>query len=157
MRPTRPLLAGLVLVLTACGGDGGGSPVVAVVGDAQAAVPVAGSSQVVVTLENTGDGDDTVVGATTEVALGVELHRTELTDGTASMNQLEEVEIPAGERVAFRPGETHLMLVVPDSTVTEGGTFELTLELERSDPLTFPVTVVPLLDLAEDAFDDEAP
>lgn len=157
MRPVRaPLVAALLVVtLAACGG-GGGEPDVAVVGAAQAAVPVAGSSQVVVTLENTGDGDDTLVSASTDVALGVELHRTDISDGTASMDELDEVPVPAGEQVRFRPGETHLMLVVPDSTVVEGGTFELTLELERSGALTFPVTVVPLLDLAEGAVDEDA-
>jgi len=64
------------------------------------------------------------------------------------------VDVPAGETVRFRPGGLHLMLVVPDSTVREGGTFDLTLHFERSGDRTIPVEVVPLLDLAEQAFDD---
>jgi hypothetical protein len=41
------------------------------------------------------------------------------------------------------------MLVVPDETVTVGGTFEITLRFERSAPITRTVTVVDLLDLVE--------
>ena len=119
---------------------------------AQAGEPAAGSSQVVVAIRNDGTGDDTLLGADTAAAAAVEVHLTEVTDGRASMTLQERVPIPAGEIVRFRPGGLHLMLVVPDATVTEGGTFDLTLHFERSGDRTVPVEVVSLLDLAEDAF-----
>jgi periplasmic copper chaperone A len=110
---------------------------------------VAGSSQIVVAITNEGDGDDRLVGAETPAALDVEVHLTELADGRATMAVLDEVELPAGETVRFRPGALHLMLVVPDETVAVGGTFELTLRFDRSDEVTVPVEVVDLLDLTE--------
>lgn len=152
-RPRRALAAlvlGLLLTLAACAD---GDPDIEV-GVAQAAVPSGGSSQVVVDITNAGDGDDRLVAADTPAALGVEFHLTELDDGRATMGLIEDVPVPAGERVRFRPGGLHLMLVVPDSTVVEGGTFELTLSFERSGDVTVPVEVVPLLDLAESSFED---
>jgi periplasmic copper chaperone A len=140
-----------LVLLVGCGGAGEPS---VTVGDAQAAAPSGGSSQIVVDITNTGDGDDTLVDASTPAALAVEFHRTELVDDRASMGQLTEVDVPAGEQVRFRPGGLHLMVVVPDETVVVGGTFELTLRFERSGDVTVPVEVVDLLDLAESTFED---
>jgi periplasmic copper chaperone A len=143
------LLAGL---LGACGG-GGGTPELEVVGPVQVAEPVAGSSQVALTLANRGDGDDELVSVDTEAALAVEIHRTTIADGSATMEILEGLPVPAGEELAFRPGGLHLMLVVPDATVTIGGTVELVLDFERAEDLVVEAEVVDLLDLAEDAAD----
>jgi copper(I)-binding protein len=151
----RPALAALALVLAlALAGCTDGAPDLEV-GRAQAAVPSGGSSQVVVDITNDGDGDDRLVSADTPAALGVEFHLTELDDGRATMGLIEDVPVPAGDVVRFRPGGLHLMLVVPDATVVEGGTFELTLSFERSGDVTVPVEVVPLLDLAESTFEDD--
>jgi periplasmic copper chaperone A len=166
-RRGRRVLAVLALsvtvVLGACSGQSGGSgagadrdgatgtPVLEV-SSAQASGPIAGASQLVVEVHNRGDGDDRLIGAESDAALAVEVHRTEITDdGRALMRKLDDVALPAGETVRFRPGGLHLMLVVPDERVVVGGTFEVTLRFERSAPVTISVTVVELLDLVEDA------
>lgn len=128
-----------------------------VVGPAQASVPVAGTSQLVLTVTNRGDGDDALVAASTDVALGVESHLTEITDGIATMRRVETVPLPADGTVRFRPGELHLMLIVPEPTLVAGSTFELTLTFARSPAVTVPVTVVDLLDLVEGADAGGAP
>ncbi|WP_165404124.1 copper chaperone PCu(A)C [Egicoccus halophilus] len=153
--PPRLRLAALLgaLALSACAG-GNGDPELEI-SPAQAAEPAAGSSQVVVEITNGGTADDTLQRADTDAAAGVEVHLTEVEDGRASMTLQDEVDIPAGETVRFRPGGLHLMLVVPDATVTEGGTFDLTLHFERSGEVTIPVEVVSMLDLAENAFDED--
>jgi periplasmic copper chaperone A len=142
------VLALLAVLVAACGGDG--EPRIEV-GAAQASRPIAGSSQIVVTISNEGDGDDELLGGATPAALAVELHRTIIEDGQATMVQLDGLEVPAGGSVRFQPGDLHLMLVVPDETVVPGGTFELTLRFDRSGEVTVPVEVVDLLDLIEDA------
>ncbi|MEX1165037.1 MAG: copper chaperone PCu(A)C [Nitriliruptor sp.] len=149
--PVTSVVALLAAALVSCAG--GGTPDLDVVGTPQVAAPVAGSSQVAVTVANDGDGDDVLVGAGTDAALAAEIHRTTVADGAAVMEVLEEVPIPAGEQLVFRPGELHLMLVVPDETVREGGTLRLVLEFERSGDVVVDATVVDLLDLAEDAAD----
>lgn len=143
----------LAVVLAACGPSG--EPELSV-GRAQAAEPVAGASQIVVEVTNTGDGPDRLVGADTPAALGVEIHLTEIVDDRATMGEVDRVEIAPGETVRFRPGGLHLMMIVPDETVRVGGTFELTLRFERSGEVTVPVEVVDLLDLAEGSFDEPA-
>lgn len=160
MRLRRTIVASAMasLLLGACsspgngpGGQGGTSELE--VGTAQASEPVAGSSQVVVAIANRGTRDDALVGASTDAAHAVELHVTEIADGRATMRRIERVEIPAGEVVRFRPGELHLMLVVPDEQVRVGSGFELTLRFEHAGERTIPVTVATLLDLAEAELD----
>ena len=153
-RTAIPTVAVLLLlaVLSACGPSG--TPDLSV-SPAQAAVPTSGSSQIVVSITNDGDGDDELVEVTTPAALGIELHVTEIENDLATMQELDTIALPAGETTRLRPGGLHLMMVVPDETVVEGGTFELTLRFDRSDDITVPVEVVPLLDLAEDSFDED--
>lgn len=150
MTPRRPRLALAVccLALAACAD---GDPDLTV-GGARAAVPAGGSSQVVVAIENTGEGDDTLVDAESEAVTAVEIHRTEIDDdGRATMTTLDEIEVPAGETLRFQPGDLHLMLVAPDATVEEGGTFELVLRFERTGEVPLDVEVVPLADIVDDA------
>lgn len=149
------LAAAAAFVLAACGGSSG-TPDVEVVGTPRAAVPAAGSSQVAITLANRGDGDDRLVGATTSAALGTELHVSQ-GEGTAvtEMDVVDAIDVPAGQELVFRPGQTHLMLVVPDETVRLGATLELVLEFERSEDLTVEVEVVELVDLFEGTRDPE--
>lgn len=144
-RTTRPI-APLFAVIFALAGCGSTTPIIEI-SPAQAAVPVSGSSQVVVTLTNVGDGADRLTGASTPAALDVELHVTEIVDGRASMRPLDTVDLPPGQAVRFRPGGLHLMLVVPDETVALGARFDLTLHFDRHDDLTIPVEVVELFDL----------
>ena len=144
-------LVGLALLAGACGATG--TPELEV-SAAQAAVPLAGSSQVVLTITNRGDGDDALVAVDTDAAVGIELHETRIDDGRATMVSLEEVPLPAGETVRFRPGGLHLMMIAPDDEVVLGATFEVTLEFDRSEAITTTAEVRDLLDLAEDALDD---
>lgn len=153
-RARRAMLAvALLLSVTACGGtDGplaGGTPELRI-SRAQASAPVAGASQLVLSITNDGDGDDRLVGADTPSALAVEIHRTVVEeDGRAVMRMLDAVDLPAGGTVRFRPGGLHLMVVVPDERVVVGGTFMVTLRFARSSPVTLEVEVVDLLDLVE--------
>ncbi len=122
---------------------------------AQASSPIAGASQLVLTVENRGDGDDRLLGVESDAALAIEIHRTVVeADGRASMRMLDDVIIPAGGSVAFRPGGLHLMLIIPDERVVVGGTFEVTLRFERTGPVTLTATVVDLLDLVESVQND---
>ena len=149
------LLLAVGIALAACGEEGRsalgpGTPDLQV-SAAQASAPVAGASQLVVSITNGGDGDDRLIGADTDAALAVEIHRTVVEDdGRAVMRLLEDVILPAGDTVRFRPGGLHLMVVVPDERVVLGGTFDVVLRFERSDPVTVTAEVVDLLDLVED-------
>jgi periplasmic copper chaperone A len=146
----RRVLLALVLLALAAAACATGEPDLEI-GAARAAEPAGGSSQVVVDVTNHGDGADTLLGASTPAAACVEVHRTEIDDGRAQMLQLDDLEIPAGETVRFRPGSLHLMLVLPDESVERGGTFPLVLHFDRSGEHTVDVEVVGYEDLVDDA------
>lgn len=126
------------------------------IGEALVAQPVAGSSQLVLSITNDGDGADELVAVESDRAVAIEIHQTLVEDGRARMEPRETVEIPAGSRISFRPGRLHLMVIAPDGDVAIGGTFPVTLRFERSEPITVEATVVDLLDLTESTFDDPA-
>ena len=159
----RLVLATALSLTAACGGEPGpaalrtGTPDLEV-SAARSSAPVAGASQLMLSIENRGDGDDRLVGADTDAAIAIEIHRTSIeADGRAVMRPLDDVLLPAGQTVDFRPGGLHLMLVVPDERVITGGTFEIVLSFERSAPIARTVTVVELLDLVESASDGTVP
>ncbi|MEX2486090.1 MAG: copper chaperone PCu(A)C [Nitriliruptoraceae bacterium] len=138
----------VVIVLVAVSACAGGTPQLHIE-TAQAAPPVAGSSQLTVTIVNSGDGDDELLGAATDAADAIEIHETVIAEQRATMREHDSVAIPAGTSVAFRPGGLHLMLVVPDPTLREGDTFEVTFDFAHSDDRTITVEVVDFLELAE--------
>lgn len=145
----------LMVLMAACGADAEGAPELSF-GAARAAEPVGGASQVVVDVTNDGPGADRLVAASSPSAVAVEIHRTSIVDGRASMEQLDDLELGDGETVRFRPGGLHLMLVAPDESVVLGGTFPVTLNFEHSGEHELLVEVVDQLDLAESTFDTPA-
>jgi copper(I)-binding protein len=148
------LLLALSVALAGCSWSGGGDAATGTpqleISGAQASAPVAGTSQLVLEIRNTGDGPDRLLSVSTDAALAIEIHRTDIdASGRAVMLQLSDISLPAGEVMRFRPGGLHLMVVVPDPTLVIGSTFDVTLVFERSDDVTVSVTVVGLLDLVE--------
>ena len=144
-----------LMVLIGAAACGGGDPALSV-GEALAADPIAGSSQLVLSITNDGDGDDELLEVESEHAVAIEIHQTLIEDGRARMEPRQTVEIPADTRVSFRPGGLHLMIIAPDDEVALGGTFPVTLRFERSEPIVVDASVVDLLDLTESTFDDPA-
>ncbi|HEY6131702.1 MAG TPA: copper chaperone PCu(A)C [Halioglobus sp.] len=63
------------------------------------------------TLVNEGETAIAVVGASSNVAAKVELHRTTKVDGLMRMEQLQGVAVAPGDKVELAPGGTHLMLL----------------------------------------------
>jgi len=93
-----------------------------------AAAMMGGSNSVVyLTVVNTGDGKDTLLGISSDAAAAVQLHRTEITNNVASMREVRSVEIPAHGTVRFDPGSYHLVLANVRRTLTPGDTIDLTL------------------------------
>lgn len=61
-------------------------------------------------MTNHGNLDVVVIGATSDAAGAIELHRNFIDGGVSRMERLQEVAVPAGETVRFGPGGLHLML-----------------------------------------------
>src|SRR5687768_6985978 len=63
------------------------------------------------TLKNPGAKPDALVAVESPLARAVQIHRSSMSGGMASMKQLTRIELPAGGAVTFAPGGYHLMLI----------------------------------------------
>lgn len=94
-------------------------------------------------IENTGDTDDTLIGASTAIAKMVQIHQTTVTDGVAQMGELEGgLEIPAGSVVELRPGGYHVMLMDLTEDLVEGKTITVTLIFASGTEITLEVPII---------------
>lgn len=108
-----------------------------------------GTGVVYMTIENTGDDDDTLLGGSTDRAQTVEVHEMRVQDDIGIMVAHDgPLVIPAGASVALEPAGLHIMLIDLNDDIRLGDTFDLTLEFEQAGEVTIPVTAA--LD-AEDA------
>jgi len=134
------ILAGILAILSLCAAGLQASAHVESVGRLQIVHPWAkpslkgvpnGAAYMAIT--NTGEADEVLISAATDIADAVELHTMEMKDGVMRMRQIEGgMTIPAGETVAFEPGGKHLMLIGLNRRLEAGGTFSVTLQFEEA-------------------------
>ncbi len=84
---------------------------------------------------NTGDVPVTIVGASSPIAGTVEIHTTREVDGYQRMEQLEQVQVGAGQRAEFAPGGAHLMLLGLSAMPVPGDEVRICLQLASDDEL----------------------
>ncbi|GGC92709.1 copper chaperone PCu(A)C [Vreelandella lutescens] len=111
----------------------------------RATPPGAGAGGGFVTLTNHGEGDDTLVGATSPLTERVEIHTMEMDGDVMRMAQLTGgIEIPAGESVTLAPGGLHLMFMELGSPIVEGEPVPVTLEFQHAEPIEIELQVLPV-------------
>lgn len=81
------------------------------------------------------------VSVPSSVATSASVHRTVNEDGTVSMEHVDAVEIPAGERVELAPGGTHIMLIDLAAPLQMGDRFEARLDFESQPDQVVTVKV----------------
>lgn len=102
---------------------------------------IGGNSAIYFSITNTGSSDS-LLSASTEIAEMVQFHKTTANaDGTVSMVQQMQVELPAGTVVNFQPGGLHIMLMNLKTPLADGDTFPLKLEFDNAPGLTIEVPV----------------
>lgn len=79
-------------------------------------------------VENKGDTDRRLTGASSPAFGMVHLHKTVQRDGTATMEPVELVTVPALDRVVFAPGGYHMMLMRRQRPLEVGEEVPVTLE-----------------------------
>jgi len=104
-------------------------------------MPAGANSAVYLVLQNRGDEPDHLTGGETEAAVGVEIHESRLEDGIMRMRELEEVAVEAGNRVEFRPGGIHIMLLELREPLAAGDSIRLLLHFQQSGSQTLQVPV----------------
>ena len=93
------------------------------------------------TIENGSAKSDRLLKLKTPVASSAGVHRTEVLDGIARMREVAVLHVADGERIEFKPGGYHVMLMGLKKPLVEGQKFELELLFEVAGPRTIKVVV----------------
>ena len=104
----------------------------------------AGNGAVYLNLVNQGGSADALVSAESDAAEVVELHETKMGENDMmQMSPVARIEVPAGSSVSLEPGGKHIMLINLKQELTADQTIVLTLNFEKSDPVTVEAAVRP--------------
>jgi copper(I)-binding protein len=95
-----------------------------------------------VSICNTSDEPDRLIGASSSIAGAVEIHSMTMEDGMMRMRQMSGgLEIPPQGKVDLKPGSMHLMFVDLKVPLRSGESFSVRLQFEKAGAaeLDFPV------------------
>lgn len=101
------------------------------------ATPAVGAGYLVIA---NGGAADKLVGASSDAATSVELHTHNMEGGVARMRQVDNVPVAAGQKVEFKPGGLHLMLMGLKKPLKDGDQVAIKLRFEKAGEL--PVNFV---------------
>lgn len=94
------------------------------------------------TITNTGDDDDALIGVKADFPR-VMIHQTVEEDGIAKMNHVDRIDIPAGEAVELTPGGFHVMFMGLDAPLEAGAKIPATLIFENAGEVEVTFNVEP--------------
>ncbi len=103
--------------------------------------PVAPTAAAYFVVHNKGSEADRLLSASTPVAGKAELHEHIHADGLMKMQQVQNVEIPAGGEVKFEPMGYHVMLFNLKQQAKDGERFPLTLTFEKAGAIEVEIAV----------------
>lgn len=92
-------------------------------------------------IDNRGGAPDRLIGARSDAAASVELHRMSMDGNVMRMRRVDAIDVPAGATVELKPGGLHLMLMDLKAPLQAGGTIDLVLTFEKAGELRVPMTV----------------
>jgi len=92
-------------------------------------------------IHNTGPADVKLVKVSSPDFGRVEMHRSTISAGVASMTPQDSITIPANGSVTFKPGDYHLMLFQPHQPLTAGGSVTLSFEFADSTRVNATATI----------------
>ena len=85
------------------------------------------------TITNTGTTPDRLIGGSTDVSKGFEIHEMSMDKGVMKMRLMPNgLEIKPGETVTFKPSGYHLMFTGLKSQLTKGEHVDATLKFEKA-------------------------
>lgn len=129
----RILIAGLVVLIAACGG----TTASLTVDDPTYRAPLTDGGLGVAYFSIMSATADRITGVSSPQAERVEIHNSVSRDGLATMEKVDAVELPAGQAVAFAPRGLHLMIFSPQP-VAPGATFPIQIAFQSGRSETFP-------------------
>jgi len=82
------------------------------------------------TLANSGTEPRALTAVTSPAYGRIEMHLAQTVDGIVTMQPVAQVALPPGQRVTFRPGGLHLMLMAPQAPLKEAAAVMLQLTFD---------------------------
>ena len=112
---------------------------------ARPSVPGAQVSAGYIEIENTGQQDDVLLGATAEAVDEIQIHRM-LKDGEMVMMErlMDGLPVPAGDYVTLQPGGLHFMLLGLQKQLIDGDTLSGTLVFKHAGRIDVTFMIEPL-------------
>jgi copper(I)-binding protein len=146
MRALLPLVAFAVLASAAAPG-----PAIRVE-QAQVRVPAGGlpSTAAYMTLKNSSDRPDRLIGASCACARSVTLHQSVDQGGVSRMLDLKTVEVPAHGEAAFAASGRHLMVEGLKQPIKAGDQLAFTLTFEKAGPVRAMFAADPMAGMVMD-------
>ena len=86
---------------------------------------------------------DRLLSVSTPAAERVELHTMAMVGDVMQMRQLDALDLPAGQKIEFKPGGLHLMLVGLKQPLAAGSKLPLTLRFEKAGEQKVEMSVAP--------------
>lgn len=112
-----------------------------------AGAPVSGGYM---TIRNTGDQADRLVGGSADFAGKVEIHEMAMDGDVMKMREIEGgIEIPAGGEIVLKPGGLHVMFMQLGEQLEEGAELPATLTFERAGDVDVVFSVESLATIRE--------
>ncbi len=110
---------------------------------ARSSSPTAQTGAAFMLIENIGDADDRLIGATSPASKIVQLHtHRENAEGVMQMVHVEEgFDLRAGETLFLERGGNHIMFMGLTEPFEQGKTVPLTLIFEKSGEITLDIPV----------------
>lgn len=86
---------------------------------------------------------DALIAVSSPAAPRVEMHASRHVGESMQMHPVEQIELPAGERVVLAPGGLHLMLMDLPAPLTAGELVSLTFTFRSAPPATVQARILP--------------
>ena len=131
---TLVMLIGLSLV--ACSsGDGGGIDIEEVWG--RPSPKSANNAAFYMAIDNAGQEQDTLIEVSIDICGATELHMSSIDDaGVMSMQQVGQIDVPAGETTNLEPGGLHVMCIDRQADLNPGDSVPISLSFTRAGEIT---------------------
>ncbi len=101
-----------------------------------------GNSAIYFVIDNRQGQADTLLSAACDAAKTVELHTSKMgSDGTMMMEHQENVPVPAGKKLEFKPGGLHVMMMGLTGDLKPGDKITVTLNFEKAGSIAVEAAV----------------
>jgi hypothetical protein len=100
-----------------------------------------GNGAVYALLINAGKAPDALVGVASDASATAEIHETYRDMDMMMMRPVRKIAIPAGKKVAMKPGGYHIMLLNLKRDLKTGETIGVTLQFEKAGKIPVTATV----------------